>query len=235
MTGRLQGKIALITGASHGIGAAVAAQYAREGATLVLAGRTVGALEETDDVIRGICGHNATLVAFDLAEPGKIEQLAVAVLEKFGKLDVLVGNAAILGDLTPLHHATDKMWQNVMEVNLTANWRLIRAFHPLLLKSDAGRSIFTTSGAARAAFAYWGAYAVSKAGLEMLVRTYAAECEKTKLRTNLIDPGVVATRLRAQAFPGEDPSTLAKPEDVTELFVELAQPGFTGNGKVYRV
>jgi len=235
MTKRLEGKIALITGASRGIGAAVAKAYAAEGAELILVARTVGGLEEIDDAIRKISGKPATLVPLDLAHHEKIDALGAAMHEKFGRLDILVGNAALLGTLSPLAHAEPEMWQNVLDVNLTANYRLLRSLDPLLRRSDAARVLFVTSGAAKAAFAYWGAYAVSKAGLDMLVRTYAAENAKTPICANLIDPGIVATKMRSQAFPGEDASRLPLPETVSGIFVDLVLTSFTENGKMYNI
>jgi NAD(P)-dependent dehydrogenase (short-subunit alcohol dehydrogenase family) len=230
---KLAGRIALITGASRGIGAAVAKRYAAEGAQVILIARTVGGLEEVDDAIRAAGHAPATLVPSDLKLPQMLDQLGAIIYERFGKLDILVGNAATLGALTPLTHADPKMWDEVMQVNLTANWRLLRTMHPLLAASDAGRALFVTSGAARAAFPYWGAYGISKAGLEMLVRTYAAEYAKTSIRANLIDPGVVDTVMRREAFPGERPGQNPAPESITDLFVTLARPDFTETGKLY--
>ena len=231
MTGRLAGKIALITGASRGIGAAVAEAYAREGAHLVLAARTVGGLEEIDDKVRA-AGGTATLVPLDLRDFIKIDELAAAIYQRFPRLDILVGNAAEFGTFSPLGHIDPKLWGEIIDLNLTANWRLIRAMDPLLRAAEHGRAIFVTSGIARAPRAYWGPYAVSKAGLEALVRTYAAEIEKTPVRANLIGPGIVRTRLRARVFPGEDPMDLPPPESVAEAFVQLALPECERNGDV---
>ena len=228
---RLTGKIALVTGASRGIGAAVAEAYAREGAHLVLAARTVGGLEEVDDKIRA-AGGAATLVPLDLRDFIKIDGLAAAIYQRFERLDILVGNAAEFGTFSPLGHIDPQLWQEIIDLNLTANWRLIRAMDPLLRAAPHGRAIFVTSGIARNPRAYWGPYAVSKAGLEVLVRTYAAENEKTNVRANLIGPGVVRTRLRARVFPGEDPMNLPLPETVTEAFVQLALDGCERNGEV---
>lgn len=232
--GRLAGRIAVITGASRGLGAAVARRFAAEGAQLVLVARTVGGLEELDDQIRDAGGQRATLVPLDLREFDAIDRLGASLYERFGHLDVLVGNAAVLGTLSPVGHIEPAGWAEVMDINLTANWRLIRSLDPLLRRSQAGRAIFVSSGAAATAHAYWGAYAVSKAGLEMLVRTYAAELAKTKVRANLIDPGATRTALRAKAFPGEDPESLRAPEAATETFVELAEAACTKNGEVVR-
>ncbi|MEE8499619.1 MAG: SDR family NAD(P)-dependent oxidoreductase [Kiloniellales bacterium] len=234
MSGRLEGRVALVTGASRGIGMAVARRFAAEGARLVLVARTVGGLEELDDAIRQDGGQGATLVPLDLREFDAIDRLGASLYERHGRLDVLVGNAGVLGTLSPLGHIGPNDWAEVMDINLTANWRLIRSLDPLLRQSDAGRAIFVTSGAAAAPHAYWGAYAVSKAALEMLVTTYAAEIAKTPVRANLLDPGAVRTAMRASAFPGEDPETLPAPEAITDTFVALAEPGCTRNGEVVR-
>ena len=229
--GRLAGKVALITGASRGIGAAVAERFAREGAHLVLAARTVGGLEEVDDAVRAT-GGSATLVPLDLRDFIKIDELAAALFDRYGRLDILVGNAAELGTFSPLGHIEPTTWTEVMDLNLTANWRLIRAMDPLLRSAPDGRAIFVTSAVARGVFPYWGPYAVSKAGLEMLVKIYAGEITKTRVRANLIDPGIVRTRLRARAFPGEDPARLSPPESVADAFLDLALAECTRNGEV---
>ena len=229
---RLSGRIALITGASRGIGAAVAKRFAAEGAHVILTARTVGGLEETDDAILKATGNNATLVPLDLRQFDKIDQLGYSIFERFGKLDILVGNAGALEALGPVAQYDPKLWQRVMDVNVTANYRLIRSFDRLLRASDAGRAIFVTSGAASAPYPYWSPYGASKAALDMMVKTYAMEIAKSNLRVNLIDPGVVATKLRMQAFPGEDQNTLAQPDDITERFVELAEPACTRHGEV---
>jgi len=233
--GRLAGRIALVTGASRGLGAAVAERFAAEGAKLVLTARTVGGLEETDDAVRRAGGQGATLVPLDLRDFDKIDQLGASLFERFGRLDILVGNAGVLGTLSPAGHIAPEVWQEVMDVNLTANWRLIRSLDALLRAAEAGRAVFVTSGAAAGAFAYWSAYAASKAALEMLVRSYAAEVTKTAIKANLLDPGAVRTRMRAQAFPGENPESLAPPESVTDLFVELAAADCARHGEVVRV
>ncbi len=227
--GRLAGRLALITGASRGIGAAVAERFAKEGADLILVARTVGGLEATDDRVRAQ-GRHATLVPLDLLDGEAIDRLGASVFERWGRLDILIGNAAMLGPLSPVGHYDPEVWEKVIDLNLNANWRLVRSFDPLLRASDAGRAIFVTSGVARMALAYWGAYAASKAALETLVMTYAAELNKTKVKANLLDPGIVRTRMRAQAFPGEDPNSLPPPESITDAFVELASPECTKNG-----
>jgi NAD(P)-dependent dehydrogenase (short-subunit alcohol dehydrogenase family) len=229
---RLEGRIALVTGASRGIGAAVARRFAEEGAQLILVARTTGGLEELDDDIRKISGHSATLVPMDLTDYDKIDQMGALLYERFGHLDVLVGNAGMLGVLSPLGHTDPKVWERTMAVNLTANWRLIRAMDPLLQRSEAGRAIFVTSSVGAAPRAYWSTYAVSKAGLEMLARTYAAENAKSKVNVNLINPGGTRTAMRAQAMPGEDPESVKQPEAVTDAFVDLAEASCQANGAI---
>jgi NAD(P)-dependent dehydrogenase (short-subunit alcohol dehydrogenase family) len=228
---RLTDKVALVTGASRGIGAAVAERLAREGAHLILAGRTVGGLEETDDRVRA-AGGSATLVPFDLRYFIKIDELAAALYERYGRLDILIGNAAEFGNFSPLGHIDPALWGEVVELNLTANWRLIRAMDPLLRAAEHGRALFVTSAIAREALPYSGPYAVSKTGLETMVRIYAGEVARTRVRANLIDPGQLRTRLRARIFPGEDAATLAPPESVADAFLELVLPECTRNGEI---
>ena len=230
--GRLSGKIALITGASRGIGAAVAECFAREGAHVVLAARTVGGLEEVDDRVRAARG-SATLVPVDLRDFIRIDELAAALFERYGRLDILVGNAAEFGTFSPLAHIDPATWSEVIDLNLTANWRLIRSMDPLLRAAPAGRAIFVTSRVAHRSPPYWGPYAVSKAGLEMLVRIYAGEIAKTRVRANLVDPGIVRTRLRARTFPGENPAPLPPPESVGDAFLSFAVPECTRNGELH--
>jgi NAD(P)-dependent dehydrogenase (short-subunit alcohol dehydrogenase family) len=234
MTGRLDGRIALITGASRGIGRAIALRYAQEGAHVIAVARTVGALEELDDEIKaqGSTG-GATLVPLDLKDLPAIDRLGGAIFERWGKLDILVANAAILGVLTPLAHLTPEVFDDIMLVNVTATWRLIRSFDPLLRASDSGRGIFVTSGAARKFKAYWGPYATSKAALEAMVLTYADELEITNAKVNLLDPGRTRTKMRANAMPGEDPMSVKPPEALGDLFVELAESSCAANGKIF--
>ena len=222
-TGALAGRVALITGASRGVGAAVAKRFAAEGAHVILLARTVGGLEEVDDAIKA-AGGQATLVPCDLTEFERIDTLGPALLERFDKLDIMVGNAGVLGEMTPLTHYDAKTWHDVFDVNVHANWRLIRTLDPLLRRSDAGRAIMVTSGAAANPRAFWGAYAVTKAALETMVHVWASELADTDVRVNLLNPGATRTGMRAAAFPGEDPATLKTPEDITGAFVELASP-----------
>lgn len=234
MVARLEGRLALVTGASRGIGAAIARRFAAEGAHVILVARTVGGLEERDDEIRAL-GGKATLVPLDLRDFEKLDQMGASLYQRFGKLDVLVGNAGVLGMLSPLGHVAPKVWAEVIDVNLTANWRLIRSLDPLLRLSQSGRAIFTTCGAGHEATPYWGAYAASKAALETMVRIYAGEASRTNLRVNLVDPGAVATKLRLQGFPAEDRDALKQPDDVVEPFVTLASAECSLNGELLRV
>ena len=228
--GRLQGRISVITGASRGLGAAIAKRFAGEGSHVVLVARTVGGLEEVDDAIRAE-GGAATLVPLDLTEFDRIDEMGAALAQRFGHIDVLVGNAGILGTLSPMGHIETQVWDRVIAVNLTANWRLIRSFDPLLRASDSGRAIFVTSGAADGAHPYWGAYAVSKAALEAMVKTWAGEVTKTPVKVNLVDPGALRTSMRAEAYPGEDPMTQRAAGEITDTFVELAEPASTRHGE----
>lgn len=230
MSGRLAGRIALVTGASRGVGAAVAKAYAAEGAHVILVARTVGGLEEVDDAIQA-AGGQATLAPLDLTEPGGIERLGASVFERWGRLDVLVGNAAVLGQLSPVPNLQPEVWDKAFALNVTANWRLIRVFDPLLRRSEAGRAIFVTSGATRRLPAYWGLYSATKAALEALALTYAQEVARTSVRVNLVNPGPTRTKMRAQAFPGEDPDSLPPPEHVCPTLIRLAEPSYTGNGQ----
>ncbi|MCJ2012699.1 SDR family NAD(P)-dependent oxidoreductase [Methylobacterium sp. J-076] len=228
----LDGRVAVVTGASRGIGRAAALALAEAGAHVVAVARTQGALEELDDEIRRI-GGSATLVPLDLKDFDAIDRLGGAIHERWGKLDILVGNAGVLGVLMPLGHIDPKIWASTLDINVTANWRLIRSLDPLLRMSDAGRAIFVTSGAANACRAYWGPYAVTKAALEALVRTYAAETESTPVRAMLVSPGPLRTRMRRSAMPGEDPQTLRTPEDLAPHFVRLASPDWRETGLIY--
>ena len=227
----LKDRLALVTGASRGIGRAVALALAQAGAHVVIVARTIGALEELDDEIRK-GGGKATLLQLDLSKGEKIDQLGPTLFQRWGKLDIFIGNAGILGPLSPLHHVTEDAWNSVIDINLSANWRLIRTLDPLLKRSEAGRAVFVTSAAATGKYAYWGPYAVSKAGLETLVKTYAHELADTPVRVNLVNPGPTRTAMRAKAFPGEDPNLLPAPEDLVPMFLELASPDCDLNGRL---
>jgi len=226
----LKGRVALITGASRGIGEAVAKAYARAGAHVVLVARNTRALEALDDQIKAE-GGTATLIPLDLLDFAKVDTLGPALAEKFGRLDIFVGNAGMLGTLGPLGHADAKEWDQVVGLNLTANFRLIRTLDPLLRASDAGRVIFVSSAAAEGYRAYWGAYAATKAALESLARTYKSETEQTSLRVNIVDPGKTRTKMRAAAYPGEKAETLKTPDDITGVFLDLAMPDCSMNGE----
>ncbi len=225
-------RIVLVTGASRGIGAATALAFGKAGAHVVAVARTSGGLEELDDQIRA-AGGSATLVPLDITDTGGIARLADALDKRYGRLDVLIGNAAIVGDTSPLGHVEPKTWDKVLAINVSANWHLIRFLDPLLQKSDAGRAVFVTSGAASSARAYRGPYSMSKAALDALARTYAAETVSTKVRVNLFNPGPTRTRMRAAVMPGEDPATLPKPAQVAEAILPLCLPDFTETGKLY--
>ena len=229
MTGILEGRIAVITGASRGIGAVIARAFAREGAHVVLVARTVGALEELDDEIRA-AGGSASLVPMDLIDYPAMDRLGAALYERFGKIDILVANGGILGTLTPVHHYDPKLWEQVIATNLTANQRLIRSLDPLLRKSDAGRAIFVTDDVAHSDKPFWGAYAVSKAALEAMVRSYAAENRMSTIKANLLNPGATRTTLRSSAYPGEDQASVKPPEELVPLFLDLASPECKRNG-----
>ncbi len=232
MSKPLADRIALVTGASRGIGAALALHLAEAGAHIVAVARTVGGLEELDDKIKA-AGSTATLVPLDMKDIDGIARLALALNERYGRLDVLVGNAGLLTTPSPVGHIEPKAWDNVIAVNVTANWHLIRACDALLKASDAGRAVFLTSGLSWMARPYFGLYAASKAALDALVRTYAAECASTLVRVNLFSPGQTRTRMMATAFPGVDPETLPAPEDVAKAIVPLCLPSCTENGKLY--
>jgi NAD(P)-dependent dehydrogenase (short-subunit alcohol dehydrogenase family) len=229
---RLKDRIALITGASRGIGRAVAEKFALEGAHVLLLARNRKALERVDDGIR-TAGGKASLIPLELADGKSIDALGPTLYERFGRLDILVGNAAILGRLSPLTHIASEHWERVLAINVTANWRLIRTLDPLLRRSDAGRVIFvTSSGVANSGRAYWAPYSVSKAALECLAKTYAHETADSPVKVNLIDPAATATRMRHEAYPGEDQATLAKPEEIAEHFVPLAMADYTETGQI---
>jgi len=232
MSPSLTGRIALVTGASRGIGRATALALAEAGAHVIAVARTVGALEDLDDAIRAK-GGTASLVPLDVKDGDGIDRLGLALHERYGKLDILIGNAGALGSISPIGHLEPKDWDNVFAVNVTANWRLIRSFDPLLRKSDAGRAVFLTSGAAWKSTPYWGLYAATKAAVNSLVTTYANEIASTPIRVNLFSPGPVRTHMRAAAMPGEDADSLPRAETIAPSIVALASPELTETGKVY--
>lgn len=232
MTKPLENRVAVVTGASRGIGYAAARALAREGAHVVAVARTIGGLEELDDAIKSD-GGSATLVPLDLTDYEGIARLGGALFDRHKKIDILVGNAGVYGVMSPVSHVEPKVWDQVIAANVTANYHLIRSMEPLLLKSDAGRAVFVTSGAGWRALAYRAPYATSKAAVDTLVRTWADETKTTPLRANLFSPGPIRTRMRAQAAPGEDPMTLDTPEQCVEYLVPLCRPDFNETGKVF--
>ncbi|RTL52819.1 MAG: SDR family oxidoreductase [Bradyrhizobiaceae bacterium] len=232
MTKLLSSRIALVTGASRGIGYATARALAKAGAHVIAVARTQGGLEELDDAIRSE-GGSATLVPLPVTDSDGIARLGAALHERHGKLDILVGNAGVAGTSSPLGHTDPKYWDQVMAVNVTANFHLIRCMEPLLKGSDAGRAVFITSGVATKATAYMGPYAASKAALDTLVRVWANETATTDMRVNLFSPGPIRTRMRATVMPGEDPMTLDTPEQVAEYIVPMCTPQWTETGKLF--
>lgn len=222
-------RIALVTGASRGIGRAVALELARRNWRVIAVARAKKALEALDDEVRAL-GGEATLIPLDLRDTAAIDQLAAPLFERFGRLDGLAACAGALGALTPTHQATPAVMDETIAVNYLANQRLIRALHPLLRESDAGRAVFLTSGVARAPRAYWAPYAASKAALDALVQCYAAELNVTRVKANLFNPGPTRTSMRAKAFPGEDPNTLPTPEDVAPAIAAMLDPAYQENG-----
>ena len=233
---RFDGKLALVTGATRGIGWAVAQALAAEGAHVLMLGRTQGALEELYDIISYAGGPNhqggATGVPLDLTDGDALDRLGASIAERWGRLDMLVGNAGVLGPLTPVSHIDPDELAKVLAVNVTANARLIRAMEPLLMAAEAPRAVFTTSGAAQKCRPFWGAYSTGKAALDALVKSWAHEHENDALRVNLLSPGPVRTAMRAQAMPGEDPETLPSPADLAPLFLDLLSPDETRTGEI---
>jgi NAD(P)-dependent dehydrogenase (short-subunit alcohol dehydrogenase family) len=228
----LKDRVAIVTGASRGIGRAAALGLAAEGVHVVAVARTVGGLEELDDEIRAR-GGSATLVPLDLKDYPGIDRLGAVIYERWGRLDMLFGNAGLLGAITPVPHIEPKVFDDVMAVNVTANYRLIRSLDPLLRQSDAGRALFVTSGIVNSLRPFWGIYSTSKAALEALVRTYANEMAKTHVRANLINPGPLRTRMRAQAMPGEDPMSLKTPDALVPSIIRLLSPECDDNGVLF--
>jgi NAD(P)-dependent dehydrogenase (short-subunit alcohol dehydrogenase family) len=233
MSQPLEGCVALVTGASRGIGAVTALELARLGAHVVITARTQGGLEETDDAIRAL-GNQATILPLDLGEGAQIDAIGPTLFQRFGRLDILVHNAGALGRLTPVAHILPDDWSEVVAVNLSAAWRLIRTSDALLRQAPAGRAVFVTENRAREPRAYWGAMGATKAGMEHLVLTWAQEVAITPVRVNLFDPGPVATRMRANAFPGENPATLTAPDAIAPALSALCLPSEDRNGAIVR-
>lgn len=234
MTIDLTGRLALVTGASRGIGYFLSLELAKRGAHVIAVARTVGGLEELDDDIRKL-GGSATLVPLDITDMEAIDRLGGSIHERWGKLDIMVANAGVLGTISPIGHVEAKTFEKVMNVNVTSVWRLIRSTDPLLRLSDAGRAILMSSGVAHSARAFWGPYAASKAAVEVMARSWAEETKQMKLNVNSVNPGATRTAMRAQAMPGEDPETLPTPQSVAEKIVKLADPTLDVTGKLFDV
>ena len=233
MTKQLDGKVAVVTGASRGIGYEFAKALAGQGAHIIAVARTTGGLEELDDEINSL-GSSATLVPINLRDFPAIDRLGAAIHERWGKLDILVGNAGMLGGLSPLGHYKPQVFQDVLALNLTANWRLIRSLDPLLKQADFARAIFLTSGAARNCNAYWGPYAASKAGLDAMIKVYAKECQVTNIRANLLSPGLVASNMQAEAFPGKNPEELTSPAEIAAAALPMCFQSNEANGEIFQ-
>ncbi|MEK1887395.1 MAG: SDR family NAD(P)-dependent oxidoreductase [Phyllobacterium sp.] len=231
---RLDGKLALVTGASRGIGYFLAKDLAARGAHVIAVARTVGGLEDLDDEIK-TAGGTATLVPLDLADMPAIDRLGGSIYERWGKLDIMVANASVLGTISPIGHVEAKVFDKLMSINVSSVWRLIRTTDPLLKLSDAGRAIFLSSGVAHSARAYWGPYAASKAAVEVMARSWAEETRQTRLRINSVNPGPTRTAMRTQAMPGEDPETLPTPGEVAAKIALLLDPAIDDTGKLYDV
>jgi NAD(P)-dependent dehydrogenase (short-subunit alcohol dehydrogenase family) len=230
----LSGRVALVTGASRGIGYFTALELAKMGAHVIACARTVGGLEDLDDAIKAV-GGSATLVPFDLADMAAIDSLGGAIFERWGKLDILVANAGVLGTISPIGHVEAKTFDKVMTINVTATWRLIRSVDPLMQKSDQGRALILSSSLAHKCKPFWGPYSASKAAVEALARTWAGETERLPLKIISVDPGATRTAMRAQAYPGEDPDTLPHPSEVAKVISGLTGPDMTETGKLYIV
>jgi NAD(P)-dependent dehydrogenase (short-subunit alcohol dehydrogenase family) len=233
MTKRLEGKVALVTGASRGLGYATALHLAKEGAHIIATARTRGGLEELDDAVKA-AGSTATLVPMSITDYDAIDRLGATIFERWKMLDILIGNAGTLGKLTPMAHLEPKVWEDSLGINVSANYRLIRSMDTLLQAAPQGRAIFVTSGLATKCWPYWGTYSIGKAALEALMKTYAAEVATTHLRVNCFSPGPTRTKMRATAMPGEDPETLPTPEEVSAQMVAMCLPEFTDNGGVWK-
>ncbi len=230
----LNDKVVLVTGASRGIGYAAAREAASRGAHIIAVGRTVGALEELDDEIKEL-GSETTIVPLDMTDFEAIDRLGGAIYERWGRLDGLIGNAGMLGVLSPVPHLDPKLFEKTFAINVTANFRLIRSMDTLLRQSGAGRAVFVSSGAARAGKPYWGLYAATKSALDAMIKSYAAEMETTKVTANIFYPGAVRTAMRAAAMPGEDPETLPAPADIVPRLVDMITPGFAETGQIYDI
>ena len=226
----LNNRIALVTGATKGIGKEIAITLAKNNIHVILLGRTISALEELNDLINDF-GGKSSCIQFDLNDLNEIPKLSMAISKRWGKLDILISNAAYLHNLTPLSHLSEKDWQLSLNINLSSNWLLIKHLESLLLKSDSGKAIFMTSGASQGYRPFWGAYAISKAGLDSMIRAWSSEMEKTDLKINLYDPGATRTQMRARAYPGEDPASLKDPTEISNDILKICNKDFVKNGQ----
>jgi NAD(P)-dependent dehydrogenase (short-subunit alcohol dehydrogenase family) len=233
LTKQLEGKVALVTGASRGLGFATAVHLAKAGAHIVATARTKGGLEELDDAVKA-AGSSATLVPMNITDLDAVDRLGASISQRFKKLGILIGNAGTLGKLTPLAHVEPKVWDESLAINLTSNYRLIRSMDALLQAAPAARAVFITSGLAYKCFPYWGTYSIGKAALEALMKTYAAEVATTNIRVNCFSPGPTRTKMRATAMPGEDPETLPSADDVAAQILPMCMPEFSDNGGIWK-
>ncbi|WP_208440453.1 SDR family NAD(P)-dependent oxidoreductase [Bartonella raoultii] len=230
----LHGRVALVTGASRGIGYYLALELAARGAHIIALARTVSGLTELDNQIRKK-GALATLVPLDLHHMENIDALALSIANRWKKLDIVVANAGILGTLSPIAHIENMVFEDVFQINLFSQWRLIKAVEPLLRESDAGRAILLSSSVAHVARPFWGAYAASKAALEMIARCWAEELKQTPIKINCVNPGATRTAMRAEAMPGEDPETLPSPQEIAKKIIHLLSPDLKETGKLFNV
>lgn len=227
----LAGRVIVVTGASRGIGYFSAIEAARRGAHVIAVARTVGGLEDLDDDIQAV-GGSATLVPMDLTDGDAIDRMGRAIFDRWGKLDGLLANAGLLGVISPVSHLAPKEVQKLFDLNVIANFRLVRSLEPLLKQSDAGRVVFVSSSSAKSCKPYWGLYAATKAALNAMAKSYAGENANSKLNINVVNPGPTRTQMRAKAVPGEDPNTLPHPRDIAPQFIDLMSPNFVQNGQL---
>ena len=230
MIENIKNRIALITGATRGIGKEIAILLAKNKIHVIILGRTLSALDDLSDKINEF-GGSSTCIQFDLNDLSEISKISQEVKQRWGKLDLLISNAAYLHNLTPLSHLSEKDWQISLNTNLSSNWLLIKYFENLLLESKFGKAIFLTSGASQGHRPFWGAYAITKAGLDSMVRAWSSEMKETNLSINLYDPGATKTQMRARAYPGEDPKFLKDPDVIAKDILKICNKNFVKNGE----